>query len=93
MSEIRAPKGYFCTEIISVDSCLRAIAEWQKRYNIQPERNFLSGLWFRGNDRVYASPLLPGVYRDCFGLTPSKYPSDKLVSAGKEGRHETSAVQ
>jgi glycosyltransferase involved in cell wall biosynthesis len=27
------------------------------------------------------------------GLTPSKYPSDKLVSAGKEGRHETSAVQ
>jgi hypothetical protein len=27
------------------------------------------------------------------GLTPWKYPSDRLASAGKEGRHETSAVQ
>ena len=27
------------------------------------------------------------------GLSPWKYPSDRLVSAGKEGRHETSAVQ
>jgi hypothetical protein len=27
------------------------------------------------------------------GLSPSRYPSDKLVFAGKEGRHETNAVQ
>jgi hypothetical protein len=27
------------------------------------------------------------------GLTPSKYPTDRLVSAGKEGRHEASTVQ
>ena len=26
------------------------------------------------------------------GLTPSKYPTDRLVSAGKEGRHEASTV-
>ncbi len=26
------------------------------------------------------------------GLTPSKYPTDRLVSAGKEGRHETRTV-
>jgi hypothetical protein len=27
------------------------------------------------------------------GLSPWKYPTDRLVSAGKEGRHETGAVQ
>ncbi|MDA8351519.1 MAG: site-specific DNA-methyltransferase, partial [Pseudomonadota bacterium] len=42
----------------------------------------------------FASPnadLIPAEVRNN-GLTPSKYPTDRLVSAGKEGGHETSAV-
>jgi hypothetical protein len=31
--------------------------------------------------------------KDEDALSPSRYPSDRLVSAEKEGRHETSAVQ
>ena len=29
---------------------------------------------------------------DIIGLTPSKYPTDELVSAGKAGRHEARTV-
>jgi hypothetical protein len=35
---------------------------------------------------------LPPLRERCAGLTPSKYPTDRLVSAAKEGRHEASTV-
>lgn len=64
MADIISPKDYF-NKVENLESYIRVISAWHLKYNIQ-EREFLGGVWFRGNREVYEYPMRPGVYRHGF---------------------------
>jgi hypothetical protein len=70
MAEIQSPTDYR-TEVTNVGDYLTAVSEWHQMHKITEEK-FLSGVWFRGNGRLYPVPLRPGVYRDDFTDTAKK---------------------
>ena len=64
MAEIQASSNYI-DKAATVGAYLETISRWLKTQHIAEEK-FLSGVWFRGNGKVYPVPLCPGVYRDGF---------------------------
>jgi FRG domain len=76
MAEILSPKDYFRT-VSTVEAYLKAISDWQIAHKIN-ERQFLSGVWFRGIGKIHRTPLSPGVYRDDFTRRAQKSPGAHL---------------
>jgi hypothetical protein len=64
MAEIQPPPDCI-DQVDTVGRYLEVVSNWHHRHKITEEK-FLSGVWFRGNGRLYPVPLRPGVYRDDF---------------------------